>query len=55
MPDRSGADWYDGDGRKQPDYDGDEWQRGFWSGYRLGVVRGRIQAWIIANTAKAKP
>lgn len=31
---------------QQPDYDGDEWQRGFHTGYRLGFVRGRLVAWI---------
>lgn len=30
----------------EPDFDGDEWQRGFHTGYRLGFVRGRLVAWI---------
>lgn len=26
-------------------FDTDDWQHGFWTGYRLGFVRGRLVAW----------
>lgn len=41
--------------QEEPDYDGPVWQNGFWAGYRLGVVRGRIQAWIRYMARLANP
>lgn len=41
-------------------FDSEPWQHGFWTGYKLGLVRGRLLAWklytrrLLARTADQK-